>query len=662
VAPAQTLQTVRVTADPLERPQDESGNSVEIFEQYEFDNRAGLTTLRDVLSSVANLSLVTGTGKAPTVRGVDGTGPAENANAFFAGSRPRLSWQIDGRPASYNEVVFGDIGLFDVARVEVLRGPQSTLVGRNAIAGTVNIKTNDPTFDSEGALRVAAGNYDQRQFSLMTNLPATDNLAFRFSVDWLQKESAVTYKSFAGVDNPGEIEGLSVQGKMLFVPETQRDSSLLVTLAHKEYSGPNGEIIVRPFESRNSNFPNQPRHEPKYSSLIGDYSLSLNDQWRFQLVASATDFDFTRTAVPGTSSATVDTREASVEPQLHYINDGVKVVTGLYYFRARQDEFIEFLGGQNFDDQTDTLAAYAEGVIPLADTVDLSLGLRYETEDRQRNGGDATGTLVKIAADETYDAALPKIGVNWKTSDTSNVGFQISKGYNAGGGGITFSFPIVNYEFKEETAWTYELYGRQDFVNGRIHTTQNIFFSRYKDMQLPFDLTPNDSRDEAFVVRNADAVDTHGLELGITATIKDGLDVWANLGWLDTEVTKYPGSGIEGNQLLTAPTFTANLGISWQINNWRATVSSRYSDSYFTDVNNRPRGETDPYIIADAQLSYEVGKYRWFVSAKNLFDTDKPVARYSGVAPAGSASPDSAFDSAVLLQPRTALVGVQLKY
>src|SRR5690606_16049862 len=196
------LETIVVTAELLDRSLSESGNSAEIFDQNALRERAGLLSLRDVLASVANLSVVTGTGKAPTVRGVDGTGPAENANAFFAGSRPRLSWQIDGRPASYNEVVFGDLGLFDVERIEVLRGPQSTVVGRNAIAGTVVVKTHDPVFKDEGALRLAAGDHDQQQVSGMFNIPFGEQLAVRLSADWLQKESAVSYDPFPGVDNP----------------------------------------------------------------------------------------------------------------------------------------------------------------------------------------------------------------------------------------------------------------------------------------------------------------------------------------------------------------------------------------------------------------------------------------------------------------------------
>lgn len=659
---APVLKTVVVTADLLERTASENGNSVEIFTVDELETRAGLSSLRDVLNNVTNLTQVTGTGKAPTLRGVDGTGPAENANAFFAGSRPRLSWQIDGRPASYNEVVFGDLGLFDVERIEVLRGPQSTLVGRNAIAGTVVVKTHDPVFKQEGAVRLAAGDYEQQQLSGMVNLPVNEQLAVRLSADWLQKESAVSYDPFPGVDNPAAIEALSLQGKLLYLPATERDSLLLLTLSHRAYSGPNGEIVVQPFTDQRSNFPQQPRHEPKYTSLIGDYSLMLDSAWEFQLKTAATEFDFTRTAVPGTSSATVDTREYTLEPQLHYSAGSVKAVTGLYYYRARQDEFIEFLGGQNFDDRSDTLAAYAEGVVPLAEAVDLSLGLRYETEDRQREGGDATGTLVKISADETYDALLPKVGLNWRASPDTSWGMQVSKGYNSGGGGITFSFPIVNYEFKEETAWTYELYGRQQFADGRLRTTQNLFHSRYKDMQLPFDLTPENSHDEAFVVRNADAVETLGLELGLEASLTETLELSGGFAWLDTEVVDFPNSGIEGNQLLTAPEFSANLAVSWQLNNWQISFNSRYSDSYFTDVNNRPRGKTNPYVVADAQLSYTIGQTRWFTNIKNLFNADSPIARYPGFAPTGSTEPDSAFDSAVLLQPRTAVIGLQLNY
>lgn len=657
------LESLVVTAELIDRPVQSSSQSVAIMDQAALEKQAGLSTLRDALESVANLSVVTGTGKAPTVRGVDGTGPAENAIAFFAGSRPRLSWQIDNRPASYNEVVFGDLGLFDVERIEVLRGPQSTLVGRNAIAGTVVVKTRDPAFDTAGRLRVAAGNDSQRQVGGVINVPlVNDRVALRVSGDWHEKNSAVDYDPYPGVSDPGQIEGVSARAKLLVVPDTTRDSRLLVTLAHTAYSGPNGEIVVRPFEKRRSNYPQQPRHKPETNSLAVDYSQSLSPDWQMQVTLSATDFDFTRSAVPETSNATISTREYVLEPQLRYSHAGTSAVVGLHYYRARQDEFIEILGGQNFDDRIDTLAGYVEGITPLTDTIDLSLGLRFEQEERNRKGGDDSGVLVRIASDERYQSWLPKVGLTWHASDEISWGVQVSKGYNSGGAGVTFASPVVNYEFDEETAWTYEVYGRQEFVNGRIRTTQNLFYSRYRDMQLPFDLTPEDSRDEAFVVRNANSVETRGLELGISANLARSLDIWGSLGWLDTEVSDFPSSGIEGNELLMAPELTARLGLSLQYANWQASLAARYSDRYFSDVNNRPGGQTDAYMVADADVSYQVGRYRLFGTVKNLFDTDKPVARYPGVAPANSSAVDRDFDSAVLLQPRTMIAGVEMAF
>lgn len=497
----------------------------------------------------------------------------------------------------------------------------------------------------------------------MLNLPlSSERVAVRLTADWMQKESAVRYQSFDSVDEPGQIQAQSVQGKLLFVPDPERDSYWLMTVADRRYAGPNGEIIVQPFNEHRSNFPKQPRHEPRYRSLISDYLLDFGNAWQFQLLASATDVQFTRTAQSGTSSARVDTDDYRLEPQLQYQTDALTAVAGLYWYRARQAEFIEFLGGQNFNDDADTQAAYLDSRIPLASQWELMLGLRYEQEQRQREGGDPSQTLVRIHADDHYRQWLPKVGLTWSPTDNLSWGVQASKGYNAGGGGVTFDMPIVNYQYQQETAWTYELYGRQQWAQDRVRTTQNLFYSRYRGMQLPFDLTPDNSSDEAFIVRNADRVDTQGLELGLEGRLSEHWQVWGSLGWLDTDVRRFPESGIEGNQLLTAPKFTGVAGVAWQASRLRSSLSARYSDAYFSDVNNRPRGKTDPYWVADAKLSYELAPMRWFAEVKNLFDEQKPVARYPGVAPAGSNQADAEFDSAVLLQPRTLLVGVELKY
>lgn len=653
-----------VTAELIQRPLRLTGNSVVVLTGEDIQRRPALDTVRDVLEAVPNITLVTGTGKAPTVRGIDGTGPAENANAFFAGSRARLSWRIDGRPTSYNEIVFGDIGLWDIDRVEVLRGPQSTLVGRNAIAGTIAIETRDPAFEPEGAAQIAMGNYDQRRLSGMINVPITqDSVALRLSADWYGRESATQYQSYAGVDDPGTVRALSLRGKLLLVSPSDPDLRLLLTAAHVNYHGPNGEIIVRPFEDRVSNFPQQPVHEPRTTSASVQASVPLGDRLSFEGFASFTDFRFLRRAVPNSSNARIDTKEYIVEPRLRFTgDDGLSVVAGLYLYRARQDEFIEFIVAQNFRDKSDTFAAYAEGVVPLANHLSLSLGARYDREKRRRSGGDAAGAIATISADATYDAFLPKLGLTWSPNESSSWGVQISRGYNAGGGGIAFAIPIVNYEYGAEYVWTGEIFGRQEWAGGRIRTTQNIFYSRYRDMQLPFDLTPNDTRDEAFVVRNADKVETWGAELGIAADIGAGLTARADLGLLGTRIADFPGSGVEGNDLLTAPSVTASGGLNWKAGPFSLAGSLSYTGAYFSDVNNRPLGQTGQRLIADMQAAVELGAIRFTGSVKNLFDSRKALAKYPGHVPVGGTGLDRDYDNAVLVQPRTFLIGAQVRF
>jgi iron complex outermembrane recepter protein len=662
------LEGIVVTGELIERPIEETANSAEVLDKKALEEKPALRTVRNVLELTPNVSVVTGTAKAPTVRGVDGTGPAENSNAFFAGSRPRLSWQVDGRPASYNEIIFGDAGIWDLERVEVLRGPQSTLVGRNAIAGTIIVETNDPTFDVGAEAQSAVGNLGQRRLSGMVNFPVIDNvMAVRLSADWHTRSSPVSYQSYEGVSDPGDIEAMNLRGKILLLPQVGVDTRLLLSFVHNQYQAPQGEIVVRPFEDQVSNFPQQPVHIPVTDSLGVEFSTALSDDVKLEVNASATEFEFERKAPPNTSNATIDTTEYVLEPRLRYKDaDGYSGVLGVYLYQARQDEFIEFLGGQNFDDSTDTIAGYAEGIVPLTGTLDLLWGARYEHEDRRRKGGDPAGVIANIDMDETYEAFLPKLGVNWKATENTSVGAQISRGYNAGGGGISFGFPnpfpIVHYQYDSEYVLTYEIYGRQKFLDGRLRTRQNVFFSDYTDMQLPFDLTPDDSRDEAFIVRNADRAITYGAEFGADASVTETITLFGSFGLLWTEITAFPGSGVEGNALTTAPNVTASLGFLWHDGPWKASAVARYSDAYFTDINNRPRGKTDPYVVTDAQVSYDFGSFELFSSVRNLLNADDPIALYPGVAPGGSGQPDSAFDSAVLLQPRSFLVGIKAKY
>jgi outer membrane receptor protein involved in Fe transport len=298
---ADTLSTVIVTANKIDQSIMNTPASVEVLDARDLESRAGLTTVKDVLATTPNI-VYTGTGNtAPAIRGVDGTGASQGSDAFIAGSRSRINMQIDGRPASYNEIVFADSAMWDVKQVEVLRGAQSTLQGRNAIAGTIVTKTNDPSYEAGGALRLAAGNYDQRRASAMATGPIIDNsVAYRLAADWMEKTSYVDgWQGFKGVDDPRDFEALNLRGKLLLEPQAIDAWKTLVTINHSDYTGPQTENVDRPFDKHTSSFLYEPVFEPKSTSAIIDSNYALNSNITLEGLLTGTDLNVKRKAQPG---------------------------------------------------------------------------------------------------------------------------------------------------------------------------------------------------------------------------------------------------------------------------------------------------------------------------------------------------------------------------
>lgn len=651
----QELPQVTVTGERTQRSLAQTSSSVAVLDARTLDQRPALDTANDVLDRIANVTSTGTQNLAPAVRGVDGTGPAQGADAFLAGTRPRLNIQIDGRPASYNEVTFGDVSIWDVEQVEVFRGPQSTVQGRNAIGGAVVIKTKDPTFEREAGLRAAFGNHKQRQGAFVVSGPILeDELAFRLAFERKTSESFVQFEPFPGVDDPRDFESTTLRGKLLIKPKALPDFSTLITLNHSEYESPQTEQVARPFDDHKplAVGHNMPVFSPRTTSGIADTRWKLSDTYTFENKLSATDLRVTRKAPPGEGNAQIDGTELVLEPRLRFNAQDKRLdgFVGLYLFRAHQEEAIDLFGGTRFDDRTTTGAVFGEATLALRDDLHLTLGGRYEREQRRRTGGVAP---FAIDLDETYTAFLPKLGLAWRVSEQTTLGTVIARGYNGGGAGFTYDTPFVSYTFEPEYVWNYEAYARSDLYGGKLRLTGNVFYSDYKDMQLPFDLNP-DPGVWAYVVRNAERAVTYGAEFGARWLVRPGLQIFGDIGLLQTEVTRNPGSGIEGNKLPRAPALTADLGFTYRhASGIEFGADARYSEAYYSDITNVPRGKTDPYWLLNAKLAYTRGNVRTFAYVTNLLNSDTPI--FIDVQPAGV----PADDAAILPRPRTFGIGLE---
>jgi outer membrane receptor protein involved in Fe transport len=643
------LPPVVVTGERSTRTLAETQSSVTVITAEDLEKRPDLDNSNDVLDHLPN---VTNTGTdsfAPAIRGLDGTGPTNGGNAFLAGVRPRLNIQVDGRATTYNEVVFGGVSMWDVEQVEMFNGAQSTLQGRNAIAGSMAIKTKDPTWDYEVGGRLIGGNDHLFGQSAMVSGPIVDDqLAFRIALDHESSESFVKgMEDYPGVTDPSDFHSQTFRGKLLFQPEAIEGFKALLTVSYTKEVGPQTESLGRPYREQNTSFPAMTTFAPSTTAGILETSYEVNENFTLENTTSLADLNVWREAEPSGGNMKINGTEVATEQRLRFkgLEGRLAGVTGIYFYRETQHDKID-IGPAEFDDKTTTAAGFGEATLSTFEgVIDFTLGGRVEWERRYRK--DTDGDLFPVDLDEEQVVFLPKAGVAWHANDDLTFGVVGYRGYNGGGAGINFDFPFTSYTYKPEYVWTGEIYTRAELDGDRLQLTGNIFYSDYKDIQLPVLLTPVST-----IVINAPHARTFGAEIGAKWLPMPELELFGNIGLLKTEILDGGrADDIEGNDLPRSPAFTLDVGGNYT--HWTGIefgANLRYSESYYSDIVNDGRAKIDPYWSANAQLGYRIDGVHVFAFVDNIFDATEPVMKFTS------------DDSAVIQHPRTFGAGLELQF
>lgn len=630
-----TLDEITVVGEKFERNQSTTGSSTSVVTADQLKREANLLATTQLLKRDVNI-LDTGLGNdLPTVRGVDGSGPAVGAVAFFAGSRPRLNMQIDGRTSSYNELAFGTKSLWDMKQIEIYRGAQSYAQGRNAIAGAVVMTSNDPTQEWEGAAKLNMGNHRLAQTAALISGPVVkDELAFRLSVDHQQRETSVDLPHYDPVGNPRWFKATNTRAKLLWTPSALPDLYSRLTFNHLNARAPQSETELQSHSPRYT--PERPVFQTRSASTIWDIGYQLSEHWKWENKLVYTHFIHNRkttspfnTALPPNRRgvpARVDGNEFQIEPIVKYESEKYRGLFGLFYFNAKQDESVTMLNGRiartpittNFNDKTKTKAAFGEITFTPDIPFELTLSARYEQEHHQRKGKSA---MFSINRDKKYNVFLPKADIAWKINDDQRLGFKVGKGYNPGSAGVTFGVPYTSYEYDAEYVWNYELYHRWTSADKRLRINSNLFYNDYKDMQLPFTLGPN-----SIVIRNADKVVTYGAEINTEWQATEKLALNAGIGMLKTDIKRYPNSGIEGNKLARAPSFSGKLGANYRLlDHLEIGTNYSYNSSYYSTADNLANGKVGHYDQLDVYLAYDFKHARITLYADNVLNSRKDI-------------------------------------
>ena len=377
-------------------------------------------------------------------------------------------------------------------------------------------------------------------------------------------------------------------------------------------------------------------HQTRSASTIWDIGYQLSDRWKWENKLIYTHFIHDRkttspfnTALPPNRRgvpARVDGNEFQIEPIVKYESEKYRGLFGLFYFNAKQDESVTMLNGRiartpittNFNDKTKTKAAFGEITFTPDIPFELTLSARYEQEHHQRKGKSA---MFSINRDKKYNVFLPKADIAWKINDDQRLGFKVGKGYNPGGAGVTFGVPYTSYEYDAEYVWNYELYHRWTSTDKRLRINSNLFYNDYKDMQLPFTLGPN-----SIVIRNADKVVTYGAEINTEWQATEKLALNAGIGMLKTDIKRYPNSGIEGNKLARAPSFSGKVGANYRLlDHLEIGTNYSYNSSYYSTADNLANGKVGHYDQLDVYLAYDFKHARITLYADNVLNSRKDI-------------------------------------
>ena len=647
------LTPVIIVGEKLGRSHFETTASAEIFDSRAMQADANTQSMKNLLKEVVGVVDLGGGNDLPAIRGVDGSGPAQGAVAFLAGSRPRINLLTDGRSATYNEFAFGTQSLWDMEQMEVFKGPQSLSQGRNAIAGTIVMTSKDPSFEWEGGAKLLLGNQKSRQGALMISGPIIkDELAFRISVDRQTRESYVKLMHYEPVGNPREIETTTARAKLLYMPANMPDFLTRLTINHVDAKTPQNEALSDPAAARYT--PERPIFKTKTTSAIWDVEWDLSDQLSFENKVIYTKYRNDREGALHVNGipANVKGHEWQIEPILRFnaFDYQLRGMVGLFYFTGKQDEYVKLMRQHNyFDDRTKTKAIFGEVTYSPTEKWDLTLGGRFEKETHKRHGGAAA--IVRMNVDKSESVFLPKADVAYHFSDNLTTGFKVSRGYNPGGAGVTFDNPFVAYEYESEKVWSYELYNRFRTDDQRLELFTNLFYNQYTDMQLPYYLSQN-----SVTIRNADKVNTYGAEVTANYRITPEWQVNAGISLLKTDIKSYPNSGVEGKELSRSPKMTLNVGTHYQNGPWDLGANVHWTDKYYSTYVNEDAGKIDSYTQVNLYGGYTFksayfDETRISFYADNIFNSKDPI-----FIPAGERR------EAITQRPRAFGVSVEMKF
>jgi iron complex outermembrane receptor protein len=574
------IEEIIVTAEKREASVQDTPISVSAFtgEALREQGITGTTALADYTPGLTIQKEVIG---KVVIRGIG----AEN---FTVGSDPGVAIHRDGIYLARASVSTFD--LFDVERVEVLRGPQGTLYGRNAVGGVINILSAEPTDETSGYVNLLAGNYSRFRAEGAFGGSITETISGRISGLYAQRDGYTD--NLFGSGAPDELDDqdltalrgqlkfdLGSGGEILVIGETYRDDSLPPAFKYFESAPwfnpatdqdlPDLRDVAQGLETQvpdtNRVAPSRGRNEQdgltvrytndfgglKFTSLTG--YKDINFSWindgdgfdQFFVVYFQDDQSKQFTQEFQLSNAGSDSRLQWIAG-LYYLNEDAESFLGIPFVIDSGADFITWDG----DAKTNAYAAFGQATWSFTDRLRATIGLRFNYEEKEGNlvqnifGSVTTQTpdgstppppTGPGALNDDWSKVTPRFVLEYDFADEVTGFASITQGFRSGG----FNLLAAQQPFDQEEVWSYELGLKSRWLDGRLQANLGGFYYDYTDLQVG-KVVNLSAR-----VENAAKATIFGGEAEVQALLGAGFQLNASLAYLDTEydefITEDPG-------------------------------------------------------------------------------------------------------------------------
>jgi len=623
---SQTIEEVLVTARRREETLQEIPLALTVFSGVQLEEQ-GVIDITELTKSAPNVNLEVSRATNSTLTAhIRGVGQQDPVAGFEGGVGIYIDDVYLARPQG------AVMDVYDVERIEVLRGPQGTLYGKNTIGGAIKYVTKGLSDDAEGTFKLSYGSFNQLDMLLKGSGAVSDNFRMGGSIASFQRDG-FGQNLFTGGEHYDKdlvaarlsMEWDVSESTLVKFSADYTDDNSAPRSGHRLIPGGlNGDPVldnvydtragVETIDSSIAGLNQNVKQSGLTLSIVSD----INDEWTFKSTTSKRQDD-TETLIDFDSLPTDDfdtpaiyeNEQFSQEFQLNYSGDSSDGVIGLYYLDANAfsafDVILANLGVTAFtlgDYDTKTTALYADFSFDLNEQWQVSVGGRFTEDERDvlvnRETFLGAGSPYFVTPDAiSITAPLPglvptftgsrsdsaftgRASISYSPVDEHNFYATYSEGFKGGGFDPrgAYQFEDVQKGFAPEEVSSLEFGAKSLWNDGAVSTNIALFFMDFTDIQIPGSIaidTDGDGTDDSFAgtTTNAGKADIWGLEFESTAHLSDSLSANVALGYIDAEYVEWFVGGVDVSAdrvFQNTPELTASFSLR---NEWDMSLLNR---------------------------------------------------------------------------------------